>query len=54
MTTQKYIENKVRIVKDDKLMKLKEVREYLGIIFNMVRIVVELVVLINELKMLLL
>jgi len=37
--------------KTDKLIRLKEVREYLEIILGIVRIVVKIVVLINVLKL---
>jgi len=37
------------IVKNDKLMKLKEVREYLGIILSIVKVLIEIVVLLKVL-----
>ena len=49
MTTQKYIENKVRRVKDDKL--LKEVQEYLGVILSIAKVLVEIVVLLKGLSL---
>jgi hypothetical protein len=36
-------------MKNDKLMKLKEVREYLGIILSIVKVLIEIVVLLKVL-----